>query len=176
MSLCKFARSLFYGLVIFTLQNPLAFALKSDRDQPITIDSNTATYDENKAVSIYTGNVDLVQGSLRVKSDKLVVYLRDGRVEKMVATGKPARFRQIPAEGKEEMRGKSLKAEYYPSKELLILIDDAIVWQGNNTYASEIIKYDSKNAIVRAGEKSTDTKRVRVILNPEQKTNSNKHD
>ncbi len=172
MKLCKLTRIFFYGLILFIIHDPLAFALKSDRDQPITIDSNTATYDENKEVSIYTGNVDLVQGTLRVKSDKLVVYLRNGRVEKMVATGKPARFRQIPSEGKEEMRGKSLKAEYYPNKELLILIDDAIVWQGNNTYASEIIKYDSKNAIVRAGEKATDTKRVRVILNPKEKTNS----
>ena len=85
-----------------------AMALKSDSEQPVYIDSNTATYDDEKSVSIYTGNVVTIQGSLHINSDKLVVHLKNGEIEKFVFTGKPAKFRQLPGEGKEEIHGEDL--------------------------------------------------------------------
>ena len=154
-------------LLMFT--NYRLCALESDSEQPITIDSNTATYDDATATSTYTGNVISIQGSIRVNSDKLVVYLKDGEAEKLVFTGKPAKFRQTPDEGEEDIIGQALTGEYYPKKDLLILIDDAIVWQGNATYSSEYIEYDIKSSLVKAGEKSSDSKRVHVILKPKSK-------
>ena len=149
-----------------------ALALEGAADQPIYIDSNSAIYDDSKGISIYTGNVIARQGSMHMNSSKLVVYLKNGEVDKLVATGNPARFKQTPEEGKEDIKGKSLTAEYYPNKALLILIDDAVVWQGGNTYASEVIKYNSKTSVVMAGEKSTDSKRVHVVLQPKKKNGS----
>lgn len=144
-------------------------ALESDADQPITIDSNTATYDDITATSTYTGNVISVQGSIRVNSEKLVVYLQDGEAEKLVFTGKRAKFRQTPSEGSEDIIGEALTGEYYPKKNLLILIDEATVWQGNGIYSSDLIEYDIKTSLVKAGEKSSDNKRVHVILKPKPK-------
>ncbi|MDO9104582.1 MAG: lipopolysaccharide transport periplasmic protein LptA [Methylovulum sp.] len=141
-------------------------ALESDADQPITIDSNTATYDDASATSIYTGNVISVQGSIRVNSDKLVVYLKDGEAEKLVFTGQRAKFKQTPSAGSEDIIGEALTGEYFPKKNLLILIDEATVTQGNATYASKYIEYDIKSSLVKAGEKSSDAKRVHVILKP----------
>ena len=157
-----------YGWIVFAIfatYSSAGFALKSDADQPVYIDSNAATYDDNTGVSIYTGNVVSTQGSLKVWSDKLVVYFKDGDVDKLVATGKPARFQQTPDRGG-DITGKALTGEYYPKQNLLILIKEAVVWQDGNTYASDIIRYDSKNAIVKAGEQESDAKRVRVILKP----------
>ncbi len=147
-----------------------AFALESDKDQPITIDSNTATYDDASETSIYTGNVISIQGSLRVESDKLVVHFKDGDAEKLVFTGNKARFKQTPKEGDEDITGEALTGEYYPKKNLLILIEKATVWQGNGTYSSELIEYDSRNSVVKAGETTSDSKRVHVILQPKSKT------
>jgi lipopolysaccharide export system protein LptA len=144
-------------------------ALESDSDQPITIDSNTATYDDATATSIYTGNVVSIQGSIRVNSDKLVVYFVNGDVDKLVFTGKRAKFKQTPSEGEDDITGEALTGEYYPKKNLLILIDEATVWQGNATYSSKLIEYDSKSSLVKAGEKSSDAKRVHVILKPKPK-------
>lgn len=141
-------------------------ALESDAQQPITIDSNTATYNDASATSTYTGNVISVQGSIRVNSDKLVVYLKDGEAEKLVFTGKPARFKQTPSKGSEDIVGEALTGEYYPKQDLLVLIDQAVVRQGNATYASNLIQYDIKNSMVKAGEKASDSKRVHVILKP----------
>ena len=129
------------------------WALESDPDQPITIDSNTATYDDVTATSIYTGNVISIQGSIRVNSDKLVVYFVEGDAEKLVFTGNKAKFKQTPNPGAEDITGEALTGEYYPKKNLLKLIDDATVWQGTATYTSDLIEYDSKRSIVKAGDK-----------------------
>ncbi|WP_394754693.1 lipopolysaccharide transport periplasmic protein LptA [Crenothrix sp.] len=144
-------------------------ALETDSDQPITIDSNTATYDDKTATSIYTGNVISIQGSIHVNSDKLVVYFKDGDAEKLVFTGNRAKFRQTPNVGSKDITGEALTGEYYPKKNLLVLIDEATVWQGTGAYSSKIIEYDSKNAVVKAGEKSSDSKRVHVVLQPKDK-------
>ena len=159
----------FCGALLLGLYGPFAMALESDAEQPITIDSNTATYDDKSSISTYTGNVITVQGSIRVNSDKLVVYFVDGDAEKLVFTGKPARFKQTPSEGAEDITAKALTGEYYPKKNLLILIDDATVWQGSGTYESKLIEYDSKNSVVRAGDKASDSKRVRVLIKPKPK-------
>lgn len=145
---------------------PGAYALQSDAEQPITIDSNTATYDDAAGTSIYAGNVVSVQGSIRVASDKLVVYLKDGEAEKLVFTGNKARFRQTPDAGSDDIIGEALTGEYYPKKNLLVLSGQATVTQGNAIYASQFIEYDIKSSLVRAGEKSSDAKRVHVILKP----------
>ena len=146
-----------------------AFALESDADQPTIIDSNTATYDDTTATSTYIGNVISVQGSIHVNSDKLVVYFVNGDAEKLVFTGNKAKFKQTPSEGGEDITGEALTGEFYPKKNLLILINDATVWQGNGTYSSNLIEYDTKTSLVKAGEKSSDTKRIHVILKPSEK-------
>jgi lipopolysaccharide export system protein LptA len=146
------------------------WALESDPDQPITIDSNTATYDDVSATSIYTGNVISIQGSIRVNSDKLVVYFVEGDAEKLVFTGNKAKFKQTPNPGAEDITGEALTGNYYPKKNLLVLIDEATVWQGSATYTSDLIEYDSKRSIVKEGEKSSDAKRVHVLLQPKKNT------
>ena len=161
-----------YGFLCFLLSaffSTAPFALESDADQPIVIDSNTATYDDKAEVSIYTGDVLSVQGSIRVKSDKLTVHFVNGEAEQLIFTGNPAKFRQTPKEGKEDITGEALIGEYYPKKNLLILKNNATVWQGNGTYSSDFIEYDIKTSLVKAGEKSSDAKRVHVIIKPKSK-------
>jgi lipopolysaccharide export system protein LptA len=160
----KYGCALLLGLCSMT-----AFALETDKDQPINIDSNTATYDDATSTSIYTGNVISIQGSLRVESDKLVVYFKDGDAEKLVFTGKRAKFRQTPKAGDDDITGEALTGEYYPKKNLLVLIDEATVWQGNGTYSSKLIEYDSRSSVVKAGETASDSKRVHVTLQPKDK-------
>jgi lipopolysaccharide export system protein LptA len=163
-------QSIFYCCtLILALISSSVFALESDSDQPIIIDSNTATYDDVTATSTYIGNVISVQGSIHVNSDKLVVYFVNGDAEKLVFTGNKAKFKQTPSEGGEDITGEALTGEFYPKTNLLVLINDATVWQGNTTYSSDYIQYDIKTSLVKAGEKSSDSKRVHVILKPSPK-------
>ncbi len=148
------------------------YALESDSDQPVYIDSNTASFNDKTQISIYTGNVITKQGTLYITSDKLVVHLKNGDVEKMIFTGKPAKFKQLPGVGKEYIHGEGLTGEYYPKQNKLILIEEAVVSQGSSRSASRIIIYDSKNALIKAGDKSSDTKRVHSVFKSKAKNDN----
>ncbi|MGZ4958835.1 MAG: lipopolysaccharide transport periplasmic protein LptA [Methylomonas sp.] len=143
-----------------------AWALASDSEQPIYIDSDQAVYDEKEQISTYTGNVHATQGSIKIDGDKLVVYLKDGNIEHLVSTGKPSKFEQLPAEGKDKMYGEGLINEFYPDKNLLIFMKNASVWQGDAKQSSEYIEYDTKNSLLKAGEPATDGKRVHSVIKP----------
>ncbi len=147
----------------------LAFALENDSEQPVYIDSDNAIYDEKTEVSTYTGKVVATQGSIRIDADKLVVYLKDGNVVKLVATGNPSKFEQLPGVGKEKMYGEGLVNEFYPEKNLLIFMKKASVWQGDAKQSSEYIEYDTKNSLLKAGEQSSDGKRVHSVIKPKPK-------
>jgi lipopolysaccharide export system protein LptA len=161
-------RVMVLGYLLFVSQ--WVMALEGDSEQPITIDSNSATYDDKQGTSIYEGNVVAIQGSMRVEADKLVVFIVAGAIDKLVATGNPATFKQLPAVGKEEIKGRALIGEYYPAKKLLVLIKQAVVWQGKNLSASELILYDSRNSVIKAGETATDNKRVHATFQPKEKS------
>ena len=154
--------------LLLSLMHSTAWALSSDAEKPIIIDSNTATYDDKSGTSIYTGNVVSMQGSIKVNSDKLTVYFVNGEADKLVFTGDKAKFKQTPNEGDDDITGEALIGEFYPKKNLLVLMNEATVWQGNTTYSSNYIEYDIKTSLVKAGEKSSDSKRVHVVLKPKE--------
>lgn len=145
-------------------------ALETDSEQPIYIDSNKAYYDEKQQTSTYTGNVFATQGSIRIDAEKLVVYMKDGNITKLVATGTPSKFKQLPAVGKEEIYGEGLINEFYPDKNLLIFMQNASVWQGDAKQSSEYIEYDTKNSLLKAGETASDSKRVHSVIKPKQQS------
>ena len=160
------------ALMMLFLNSAQSFALESDSKQSIMIDSNGATYDEKSQLSIYTGNVIATQGSIRVNSDKLVVHLKDGAPEKLVFTGKMAKFKQTPSQGSADITGQAETGEFYPKRNLLLLINNATVWQGSGTYSSDFIEYDIKTSLVKAGDRDDDDnannskQRVHVVIQP----------
>ncbi|QPK62681.1 lipopolysaccharide transport periplasmic protein LptA [Methylomonas sp. LL1] len=156
------------GLGLLLIMRPV-FALDTDSEQPVYVDSDNAVYDEKSEISTYTGNVVATQGSIRIDGDKLVVYLKEGAITKLVATGKPSKFEQLPAVGKDKMYGEGLINEFYPDKNLLIFMKNASVWQGDAKQSSEYIEYDTKNSLLKAGEPSSDGKRVHSVIKPKPK-------
>lgn len=162
----KLSKMIGWGLL---LSARLAFGLETDSEQPVYIDSDNAVYDEKAETSTYTGNVVAKQGSIRIDADKLVVYMKNGDITKLVATGKPSKFEQLPAVGKEKMYGEGLVNEFYPDKNLLIFMQNASVWQGDAKQSSDHIEYDTKNSLLKAGQGQTDGKRVHSVIKPKAK-------
>ncbi len=146
-----------------------AWGLESDSQQPIYIDSDTASYDEKSGVSIYSGKVIYKQGSLQVNSDVMTFYIKDGEVIKIVVTGKPVVFKQTPGAGKEDVNGRALIGEYYPPTAKLLFIKQAVVWQGGNKSSSDFIEYDTKNSVIKAGDSANGSKRVHTVFEPKAK-------
>lgn len=151
---------------LLLLLAPLLFG--ADSDQPIYLEANQAIYYEREERSVYTGKVVVRQGSLTIWADRLEAKIPGGSLSEAVAYGNPMRFQQRPERGK-ETRGEARKAIYYPERDLVILIGNAIVWQGDNQYRSDRIEYDMKDGIVKAGEATSDTTRVKILLKPKKK-------
>ena len=144
-------------------------ALSTDQDQPLNIEADSAEIDERKAISIYTGNVEMQQGSTRLWADRVTVYHKQRKAERIIAVGKPARYRQLMDNNKGEVKAKALRMEYLVKSEELYLFDQAVVDQGKDRFASDRITYDRKRELVKGGASAKGKERVRITIDTSDK-------
>ncbi len=165
-------------LMCFTLLYSMeVLALASDRSQPIELEADTADIDDLKGISIYTGNVVLVQGSMVIKAHKLTLYNDKNKdLEKAVAvgkTGKLATFKQRPEGKEQDFRARARTMIYYLKKDKIHLLKNAYVWQAGDTFSGDKIIYDTKReTVVAKSRKNKDGQpiksggRVKVTIQP----------
>jgi lipopolysaccharide export system protein LptA len=159
-----------------------AHALSTDKDQPIEIEADNAQLDKSKQVTIYTGSVVVVQGSIRMTGDKLTVTYDDNQqLKDAYLNGQPAYFKQRPDGRKEDFEGWALKMEYHAQQNLLHLIDQAKLKQGDQIMTGARISYDTKNSVLtargaadvkqnpEAGKPPPPSGRVKIIIPPKKK-------
>lgn len=142
-----------------------AAALSSDRTQPINIKADRVHIEEKTGISDYDGNVEMTQGSIVVTGDHVRVYQVAGRVQKVVASGAPAHFRQRPDHGAEVIADAE-HMEYLTENERLILTGNAHVVQGGNSFAGHLIEYDTRQSVVNASKGEQGEGRVRATIVP----------
>lgn len=137
-----FTKALLLMATIFFLNSP-AWALKTDRDQPAQIEADETDIDFRTGRRILTNNVLVLQGTLRIKADKLVAdYGKDGKLVKAVADGNLARFKQRPDDKPDDVEGWGKKIEVdYPTN-TLTLIGKAALKQGGTTATGDKIVYN----------------------------------
>lgn len=150
-------------LVVAVVAMPAA-ALKDDEQQPILIEADDVEFREAESISIYVGNVQVDQGSMRLLGDHVTVYHRDDRRPRfIIALGSPASFKQLLDNDEGEIRAFAKRMEYDADKDELTLIEDALLIQGADRLTGERIVYDRARAHFRAGGKG----RVKIIITPE---------
>ncbi len=155
------------ALLALVLPPTAGHALPSDRKQAIELEADSADIDDKLGVSTYSGHVEITQGSLRIRADKLVVRRHKKRGARLVATGSPVRFRQLPARGKPPITGQARRAEYDTDSELLILSGDAVLKQGKDTFRNDRIVYDRVKGVVKAGKVASGKTRVHIRIEPD---------
>ena len=147
----------------------LAHGLASDRDKPVTIEADKATYLEKQGVSIYQGNVHLGQGTLRLHGDTLTVNMTNDHIDKAVLTGNPATAVQRPDNADVDQHAEAQRIEYDAGAGLMTLTGSARVWQTDGKeLRSDRIIYNINTNTVNAGS-STASERVHITLQPESK-------
>lgn len=148
-----------------------SFALKSDKDQPIDISADSLQIDDSKNISIYEGNVDLVQGSLHIKADKITFYFNDNNdllYIKMI--GSPARLKQLNEEHK-QITGHAQKMKYEDKSSILTLMGNAEFKSDKDQIQSNLIIVNTDNDSIQAGTKQAND-RVHITILPKQKSSS----
>ncbi len=143
-----FKRSL---LVLLMLPSGLALALDSDRDQPIQVTADSASYNQKSGVAIYSGNVLVIQGTLHVWADQLTIHTdKDGKIQTAQAIGNPARYQQIQDPKKGPVMAHAQQIDYDMVNDSLTLKNNAHIKQDNSSADGTVIHYDIKDQHIDA--------------------------
>jgi lipopolysaccharide export system protein LptA len=151
------------GLALIVHAQP-GLCLSSDRNESITIVSDTAERDEQKGTTTYSGAVVMQQGSMRIEAEKVVIFDNKNKVIKIVANGNPARYQQKPNADDGLVVANAARLEYDIAQETLHLIDGASLTQEGTSLSGNRIDYDVKQSVVKAGGDERKNERVRMVI------------
>lgn len=145
----------------------LAQALPDDRDQPIQITANKAVRDEKGGVTVYSGNVQLVQGSMELEAEKLTIFHTSEDAEEIIAEGHPAKMRQQPEINKGIVNAHANVIKYFRNQERVHLQTDARIEQDGAVVAGDSIEYFiAKQLITAESDKTKQGNKVVVVIPP----------
>ena len=164
--------SLFFLTVfISSLALPLqSLALSSDKDQPINIEADQLEIDDSRHISIYRGNVDMRQGSLHIRADRIdFFFTADNDLIRLEIQGEPATFKQLN-DKQQPMQGSALNMVYFENESLLKLNGQARFQSNEDTIESETITINTESNALEAGN-GEKKGRVRMLIQPQ---NNNK--
>jgi len=165
----KIASMAFVIICLAVFASMSAFAASADKAQPIEVEADSLEVRDSDNISIYSGNVRLVQGTLNVRSDKLVIHFDDDKnLVLMEMTGSPASFRQLDDENK-EIIGEADKLDYFEPKSLLVLKGNARFSNDGDLIEGSMISINTENDNLQATSPEPD-KRVHVVIQPKEKT------
>jgi len=152
----------------------LAQALESDTRQEITIQSDRAEFDRKNGTATYIGNVLMRQGTLKIDADQVTLFSNEEqKLEKAIATGKPARFQQQMESDKGLTKARGNNITYLTTEKTITIKQEANLEQEGNQFSGEKIVYDITNdSVAASGGTQTQTApeepqpRVRMIIQP----------
>ncbi|WP_342052814.1 MULTISPECIES: lipopolysaccharide transport periplasmic protein LptA [unclassified Cupriavidus] len=158
-----------------------AHAERADRDKPLVLEADNASYDDVKQIYTLTGNVVLTKGTMVLKSDAAELRTDPEGYQYAIATAKPGRqayIRQKRDGVDEYIDGWGDRIEYDGKQELSRLIGHARAARVAGTKVIDeirgaLITYDSRNEFYTAAGGGDTTAagapssgRVRAVLSP----------
>ena len=144
-----------------------AQALPGDKDQPIHITADKALRDEKKKVTVYSGNVLLIQGSLELEADTLTIYHNTEEADEIVAEGNPAKMRQQPESDKAIVHAHAKIIKYFKVDDRVHLQLDANIEQDGAVVAWDSIEYFIAKQLIRAeSDQKQSGNKVSVVIPP----------
>jgi lipopolysaccharide export system protein LptA len=165
--------------VLIALSLP-AHAEKADREKPINLEADRISMDDIKKVQILEGNVILTQGTLQIRTNRLVVTQDEDGFQKGVATGGAnglARFKQKREGSAEYIEGEGERIEHDARSEKTEFFVRAWVKSGHDEVKGHYISYDALTERYLVTNGSGESKsatgvaqaRVRAIIQPKGK-------
>ena len=166
-------------LLLATLTLP-AHAEKADREKPMNIEADRMSMDDIKKVQVFEGNVIVNQGTMQIRTSRLVVTQDADGFQKGVATGGAdglARFKQKREGVDEYMEGEGERIEHDAREEKTEFFIRGWVKSGEDEVKGPYISYDAltEKYLVTNGSGGQKTAtgaaqaRVRAIIQPKGK-------
>jgi lipopolysaccharide export system protein LptA len=153
-----------------------ALADRTDRDKPLTLESDTMNADEAKKTATFEGKVVMTQGTLVIRADRIVVRQDSEGFQYGTATGKPATFRHKQDGNAGYIDGQALRIEYDGKADRVEFFNDARLRRDSgDDIRGDFISYDAKTErfTVKSGGEASETNpegRVRATIMPKKPT------
>ena len=167
------------ALLLAALALP-AHAEKADREKPMNIEADRMSMDDIKKVQVFEGNVIVNQGTMQIRTSRLVVTQDADGFQKGVATGGAdglARFKQKREGVDEYVEGEGERIEHDARDEKTEFFIRGWVKSGEDEVKGPYISYDAltEKYLVTNGSGGQKTAtgaaqaRVRAIIQPKGK-------
>jgi len=141
-----------------------SYALPDDRNKPIDVTADSASIDDNRGTTVLTGKVKIIQGTMQITANKLVVQRdKKGDISTMVATGNLAHFTQQQQAGGAYSKAWGKKMTYSIAEQTVTITGDAKVSKSADTFSGETVVYHMDKALVKA---SGSKQRIKMIIQP----------
>ena len=130
----------------------VVYAEQADRNKPITIEGDLVTLDQATLVRTLEGNVILVQGTMRLTAERIIV--KEDAAGSMTAqafgtSNKQIAFRQKREGAADFIEGSADRVEFDDQADTLQLFSRARLKSGANELTGEYIYYNSTTEIVK---------------------------
>ncbi|MGA8864494.1 MAG: lipopolysaccharide transport periplasmic protein LptA [Gallionella sp.] len=147
------------------------FANSADRNQPIHLEADQVIMDDARQVSTFIGNVQMTQGSLLIRGDKIIVTQDKDGFQNAIAYGDTAEFRQKREHMDGYVEGYGEQIEYDTRTGILNLYGKARLKRDLDEVSGNHIVYNAKTEIfkVNSNDANSDhepSQRVRAVLQP----------
>lgn len=144
-----------------------AYALPDDVNQPLEIQADEASFNQNTGEAIYKGNVFVKQGTIEIQAQYLKVStnVSTRKFSSLEAIGKPAKFSQQIDWSGNIVISKGNKIHYLTSESKLEIIGDGYLSRMQNSITADYILYMINDGTFSAEKK--DSGRVNMTLQPQ---------
>ena len=139
-----------------------AFARSDDSEKPINITADTAELNDKTGVSIYRGDVEMIQGTTILHGDVITVYTVNGQVNKMISVGNLATYQETTDDG-DIVYAESEEMIYNSAEQKVELFRKGKITQVGNIIKSDYILYLTEEGIIDTG---TTKDRINIVIQP----------
>jgi lipopolysaccharide export system protein LptA len=159
-----------------------AFALKSDKDQPMNIDARYQKTVQSKTdlakdpdITDLDGDVVMTQGSVKSHGDHATIFripaaatdANAGKIVRVILTGKQAHMQQINDGDCSLMTSNANKIDYNPITYIAELTGGVVVNQaGHGEFHGEHMIYNTDTGDMESGDKTSSAGRVHMVMEP----------
>jgi lipopolysaccharide export system protein LptA len=165
-------------LMLLLLLNPLSSFSITDDDE-VQIQADYMKFDLETGSSTYRGNVSIIQGTIKLTGENVIITRKNNEILDIKVDGKPAHYLQ-DENTDNKVHAISQHMKYTVQTHRLVLTVDASLEQSSQTVVSQRIVYDTQNKIIIAGKDGGAEQpgqkgdRVNITLTPKKPSQENK--
>lgn len=152
-------------------------AFSITENEEVKIQADYMKFDLETGNSTYSGNVSIIQGTIKLTGENVVITRNNNEIHDIKVDGNPAHYLQ-DENTDNKIHAISQHMKYTAQTHRLVLTVNASLEQSSQTVTSQRIVYDTQNKVIIAGKNKSAEKtgqgdgRVNIILTPKKDTPS----